>query len=63
VPHQFAVEQRVEVYHANEGRWYRGEIATCNTDGTYRIAYTDGDVDNMVHEHEASIRLLGAYIF
>lgn len=38
-----------------DGLWYNGKIAAVNADGTYNIAYNDGDVSN--HLHADRVRL------
>lgn len=42
----YAVGTRVEANYRGRGKWYSGEIATDYGDGTYDIAYDDGDQEN-----------------
>ena len=44
---KYAEGEAIEAqYHGNEGgEWYPGKIAAAHVDGTYDIAYDDGDTD------------------
>lgn len=42
----YSVGTRVEANYRGRGKWYSGEITTDYGDGTYDIAYDDGDQEN-----------------
>ena len=53
----FTVSQKVEGNYGGEGKWYPGSISKVNSDGSYNIAYDDGDSEGNVPADR--IRALG----
>lgn len=46
--HKFKLNDRIEGRYAGKSRYYKGRIARVNADGTYDIAYDDGDSERGV---------------
>ncbi|GBG23942.1 E3 ubiquitin-protein ligase TRIP12 [Hondaea fermentalgiana] len=46
--HSFKLNDRIEGRYAGKSRYYKGRIARVNADGTYDIAYDDGDSERGV---------------
>ena len=44
----FEKGDQVEANYGGKGRWYKGVVDRVNNDGTYSVAYDDGDSERSV---------------
>ena len=44
----FDVSESVEANYQNSGSWWDADVISCNNDGTYDLAYDDGDTEDNV---------------
>lgn len=55
---KFQVGAHVTANYSGKGSWYEGKISRCNLDGTYDIAYDDGDSEyGVLSEYIKAIEL------